>query len=294
MKILSFIRFSLPLFFNHNLWKNKKFLPIFRFFKLHFIFLINKNNFVFSWINNMKISVSKGDTGMTGNYYFGLHEYEDMAFLMHFLNENDRFLDIGSNNGSYSLLAAGVVNAKTISIEPVPSTYKKLCKNVKLNNLEKKIKSLNFALTSSYLLSKKDFALFSVDRGPMNSFVKKSYKGQTQHIRLSTLDNVCQGNIPSLIKIDVEGFESDVLKGGEITLRDKKLKVVIAEGDSFKVRKIMKKLKFSKFSYYPPGRKLIKVQTSSRNVIWIKQNDLQMVKNRLKESKDYFIYGLKI
>ena len=92
----------------------------------------------------------------------------------------------------------------------------------------------------------------------------------------------------------MEGFESDVLKGGEITLRDKKLKVVIAEGDSFKVRKIMKKLKFSKFSYYPPGRKLIKVQTSSRNVIWIKQNDLQMVKNRLKESKDYFIYGLKI
>jgi thymidylate synthase len=62
-------------------------------------------------------------TGATGNIYAGLHEFEDMAFLLHLLRSEDMFADVGSNIGSYTILASGVVGAKSVAFEPVPSTY---------------------------------------------------------------------------------------------------------------------------------------------------------------------------
>ena len=42
----------------------------------------------------------KGMTGASGNIYFGLHEFEEMGFLLHFLREEDLFIDIGAYIGS--------------------------------------------------------------------------------------------------------------------------------------------------------------------------------------------------
>jgi hypothetical protein len=39
-------------------------------------------------------------TGATQNLYCELHEYNDMAFLLHFLREEDSFADVGANIGS--------------------------------------------------------------------------------------------------------------------------------------------------------------------------------------------------
>jgi hypothetical protein len=36
----------------------------------------------------------------TGNLYVGLHEFEEMAFLLHFLRRGDLFADVGANVGS--------------------------------------------------------------------------------------------------------------------------------------------------------------------------------------------------
>jgi hypothetical protein len=42
---------------------------------------------------NSKLLVWKGLTGATGNIYCGLHEFEDMAFLLHFLRPRDLSAD---------------------------------------------------------------------------------------------------------------------------------------------------------------------------------------------------------
>jgi hypothetical protein len=42
-------------------------------------------------------------TGATGNVYYGLHEFQDMAFVTHYLREGYLFADIGANIGSYSV-----------------------------------------------------------------------------------------------------------------------------------------------------------------------------------------------
>ena len=67
-----------------------------------------------------------GETGLTGNLYAGLHEFADMAFVMHALRPTDLFVDIGANAGSYTILACAVAKARGCAFEPLPSTYRRL------------------------------------------------------------------------------------------------------------------------------------------------------------------------
>ena len=60
------------------------------------------------WVGGTKLAVRKGMTGATGNIYCGLHEFPDMAFVLHALKTTDVFLDIGANVGAYTILASGV------------------------------------------------------------------------------------------------------------------------------------------------------------------------------------------
>ena len=67
-----------------------------------------------------QLFATRGMTGATGNWYCGLHEYEDMSFVLNALRPGDLFVDVGANIGSYSILAGGG-GARVIAIEPIPS-----------------------------------------------------------------------------------------------------------------------------------------------------------------------------
>ncbi|MBP7950713.1 MAG: hypothetical protein KA004_13765 [Verrucomicrobiales bacterium] len=66
---------------------------------------------IWDWIGDAKLVVETGMTGATGNLYCGLHEFADMALVLHLLRPEDGFADIGANIGSYSVLASAVVGA---------------------------------------------------------------------------------------------------------------------------------------------------------------------------------------
>jgi hypothetical protein len=101
---------------------------------------------VYSWVDRSRILVHRGETGLTGNIYAGLHEFEDMAFLLHLLRREDLFVDVGANVGAYSVLACAVTAAHGFAFEPVPSTYSRLLDNVRLNRAETQIKCINMAV----------------------------------------------------------------------------------------------------------------------------------------------------
>ena len=65
----------------------------------------------------------------------GLHEVRDMAFVLHVLRRGERFLDVGANVGSYTVLAAGGPGALVTSVEPIPGTFAHLQRNIALNGL---------------------------------------------------------------------------------------------------------------------------------------------------------------
>lgn len=58
------------------------------------------------FVNGAKLLAEPGMTGATGNVYVGLHEFEDMAFVLHFLRPDDLFVDVGANIGPTLCLPA--------------------------------------------------------------------------------------------------------------------------------------------------------------------------------------------
>lgn len=132
--------------------------------------------------------------------------------------------DIGANYGYYSLVA-GRLGAEVYSFEPVNGVRSCLMKNAKKNKLQKSINTLQFALSDR--AGTDTINLYSSSGN--NSIAKRSipdghelkYIG-TQKIIVNTLDNLVNKysmQPPSLLKIDVEGHEQNVLSGAEKTIR---------------------------------------------------------------------------
>lgn len=130
------VEFMIPLFMslydtlkviaNHPLNKGRKIRSLIGFVKWQIGSRLVPGQIVYNWVNGTKVIVGPGETGFTGNIYCGLHEFPDMAYVLHVLASEDLFVDIGANVGSYTLLACGAKAAKGYCFEPVPATYQRL------------------------------------------------------------------------------------------------------------------------------------------------------------------------
>ena len=78
----------------------------------------------------------------------GLYEPEITSPFIPEIEKSEVFIDVGANIGYYSLLAAKIMNNNNkviMSFEPVHETYRRLKKNISVNNVSN-IKSYNVAL----------------------------------------------------------------------------------------------------------------------------------------------------
>ncbi len=237
---------------------------------------------VVPWIGATSLVIERGMTGATLNVYCGLHEAADMAFALHLLRPADRFLDIGANVGTYTILASGVAKAHSITLEPIPATFASLQRNLSFNNLA--------ALVSSHCLAlgaEPGSLRFTVGRGPMNRVVTGSSLSTTEAtvvVPVTTVDQLLAGTpAPLLWKVDVEGFEPQVLQGAAQALHNPQLKAVLLEADTPALRATMAAAGFSRFVYDPFSRQLQPLgattqASSEHNQLWIR--DLPFVQQR--------------
>lgn len=214
---------------------------------------------VFNWIGGSKLVVRRGMTGATGNIYCGLHEYVDMQFVLDTVKPGDLFVDIGANVGSYTVLAGKVCGAFTIAVEPDPKTAKSLRRNVEINRIEERTRIIEAALGAS-----KGHIAFTMGRDTVNR-VAGPYDTETREVPLTTLDEILDGKVPKVIKIDVEGFEAEVLKGATKTLADSRLKAIISESNDEEVLRILTEAGFKLAHYDPEHRVLGEVPIHSSN-----------------------------
>ena len=121
-------------------------------------------------------------------------------WFLPFMDKRARFLDIGALCGSWTLPALQL-GASVISVEPDPNFYQIMKKNVKLNNFKKW-------------------------RGYNNGVYDHSFTGDVydmENVRFITLDNILEDDILhegfTYVKIDVEGAELEVLRGGREFLK---------------------------------------------------------------------------
>ena len=244
------------------------------------------------------LMVKRGMEGATGNIYLGLHEFNDMGFLLHFLNRDDLFIDIGANIGSYTILAAGHVGANVIAIEPIPTTFQSLQKNIQGNNLQDKVIGLEAGAGSEEGKLRFTLDLDSVNHVATQS--KEEMISNTVEVRMLTIDGVLKDKKkPTLIKIDVEGFETEVLNGMQNTLQDPQLKAVIIElngsggrygYDENLIHQKFLSLGFNSYNYDPFKRSIKQVVNyGNHNTIYIR--DLNFVTNRILLSDEVTIFS---
>lgn len=293
LKKIIFLKTIIKGFQSHPLWVDNKFFPIYRFCKLQISFALGKKRIFFKWIDQVILPIEKGDTGLTGNFYMGLHEFNDMSFVIHLLKENDLFIDVGANLGSYSLLASGLCKAKSYAFEPVPKTFERLLENISINHLLSEIFSRQIAISNKEN-KKNEYIYFSIDRGCENSIVDSSYQGRKEKVSISSLDKECFNLNPVLIKIDVEGFEKEVLEGAKNTLSKESLLAIIIEGQSTEVNAIIQSYGFKDFNYFPLSRILKEHRINSNNKIWVKEKKIRDIRNRLKKARKFKLFWKSI
>ena len=137
----------------------------------------------------------------------------------------ETIIDIGSNKGQFILLIEQLFPNKIIhSFEPIKEILEK---QKKFFNYKKEIFFYNFAL-GSYPSTKEFFVTQRMDGSSffkINSDITQNinYKIKDQrNIQIKTLDEMMLNQKviqPILIKIDVQGFELEVLKGSEKILK---------------------------------------------------------------------------
>lgn len=247
------------------------------------------------WTQGCKLWLSQGLSGATGNHYCGLHEFEEMSFLLHFLRPSDLFVDVGANIGSYTILASAAIGANSISFEPIPSSFKWLQQNIIANRLQQKATVYPVAISD-----KTGLLHFTTNLGPMNHITTDSDSNNIE-VQCDSLDNLLASSNPNLIKIDVEGYENDVLVGASGTLMKPSLQAMIIEMrdkpispiHSMSCHEWLLEKGFLAYTYEPFERKLILLtHPHHHNTIYIR--DFEFVNKRLQAAPSFLLWNTKV
>jgi FkbM family methyltransferase len=152
-------------------------------------------------------------------------------------SKKGNIVDIGAHIGTFCIpLAKTYSNLSFISFEVQRKVFEVLSDNIKLNKINN-IKIHNIGLsdeTKEIILSVPDYDLernigaFSLSVDVRNNNYQVKTKGKTESFELVPLDNFNIKDI-LLIKLDVEGYELNVLKGAINTIRNNGFPPIIFE-----------------------------------------------------------------
>lgn len=150
-------------------------------------------------------------------------ESSDLQLFIDLAKSSNTVIDIGANTGIYTILTAlSNPNCKLLAFEPHPNNYKRLTKNLEINQI-KNVQAFQQAVGNQESFINfyiPDNEAISDTSSALESFSKSTYKGQINwksiDVAQTSLDSLCQKNqfdSIDLMKIDVEGYEINVFKG---------------------------------------------------------------------------------
>jgi hypothetical protein len=96
------------------------------------------------------------------------------------------------------------------------------------------------------------------------------------------------------MKVDVEGFEQDVLLGAQAVLAAESLLAIIIEGQTEAVNAILRTAGFADVSYEPFRRELMPITHYTPNRLWVRRTRLAEVSERLRSAPAHRVYGRPI
>jgi FkbM family methyltransferase len=177
-------------------------------------------------------------------------EPETVAWIEKHTRSETILYDVGANIGAYTLVAAAL-GAKVIAFEPALQNANRLQQNIILNDMSEKcvvfpvVLAAKGGVVESFIKDRTQGIShsFSFHEKQSSSLSKQSFPA----IELDTCIEKFFLPLPTIIKIDVDGAEMDVLKGAQKTLVCPELKSILIEVDKqdFEVRNYLEKFGFS-------------------------------------------------
>jgi FkbM family methyltransferase len=150
-----------------------------------------------------------------------------VSFLAQALPPDGVFLDVGANVGTYSAAVAVAKGGRVrgAAFEPVPTTHALLRRTMELNGMD------GFRAEAVALSSRSEALHLTGHGGGGNNFIVPAGDARGQvNARGVTLDDWVEAHpdlAPGAMKIDVEGFELEVLRGARSVLTRFKPALVI-------------------------------------------------------------------
>lgn len=267
----------------HPLTRDRPLSAVGRYLRFHLSQTVRPRLIEVPFVDGTHLLARRGVGGATDHLYVHLGDVEEMALLHHLLRPGDRFVDVGANVGSYSVLAAAA-GADVIACEP-GEALDLLRRVVAENGLTDRCRVEPVAVGAT-----DGTVRLTEGRDSLNRVVPDQ-PGQT---RLVTIDTLCRDHPPLAMKLDVEGYELAVLEGAGQTFARPETKVLVIElnggGRAFgtsdaDVHATVTELGFRPHRYDPVDRGLLATDSWNRdrfNTIYVR--DLPFVTERLREA----------
>lgn len=196
---------------------------------------------VFANFNKFLFRISIAGLGVL-NYKNSRVSGEQSFLKKYILGKNGVVMDVGANEGNYSeeVLSLNSI-VKVYAFEPHPVTFQRLCKKFRANN---QITLVNQGLSSRggflelHDYANKDGSSHASLFPEVITEIHGAREAVSHKVSLTTLDEFveeyCIDSI-SLLKIDVEGNELEVLRGGAKCLQSKKIAAIHFEFNEMNV-----------------------------------------------------------
>jgi len=130
------------------------------------------------------------------------------------IDPGDVILDLGANEGVFSILMAGLFpSARIIALEPVGRTYKQLLANISINHINP-ASILTWQMGIAGSARDEQITIDNVHSGGSSVYMTPYEASYTETIHLTTLDEIFKILAISrckILKIDVEGMEHEAL-----------------------------------------------------------------------------------
>lgn len=183
---------------------------------------------------NLIVDPTTSETVDREIYFKGAYESGTIEVMKNCLRPEDVFLDVGSHIGLMTLAAAHFVGAAGIvhAFEPEPTTFEILRANLTLNqvrNTEAHNTALGLVRGDAHIYTNPQL------RGSASLSPGRAGAGQTHEVTIDTLDNFVESTCPGdpaivrMVKIDVEGWELQVLQGGARLLGSRNAPILCVE-----------------------------------------------------------------